>query len=224
VLDSGQCTEVRLKITSHTAATQLLAVALQQVKEEPTGNPEYIGIASTNIAFVEPLQLDYETRIEPRHIAGDDPLVNSSTAVSQISASLTLSMVGDASLAVQGITFRHSGLVSRGQRLHFHASLTWTDFLPPQDEAGVKPDFQSIDTAPEDGFPQGETIKVINSARLAHPYGYTVWVRGDSYGIFNTYNASSTNRSSLDIFRGQLEVSWKRLVNASMLLLHLQKH
>lgn len=112
-LEPGAQTEVRLQIASQSGATQLLAVALQQVKEEGATSPEYIGIASTNIAFMDPLGLDYAAWIESLPTAGDDPLDNPGTGNIQISASFTLKMVGDVKVAVQGISFRHARLVSR---------------------------------------------------------------------------------------------------------------
>jgi hypothetical protein len=111
-LKPGAQTEVRLQIASQSVATQLLAVALQQVKEEGTISAEYIGIASTNIAFMDPVGLDTAAWIESLPTAGDDPLDNPGTGNIQISASFTLKMVGDVNVAVQGISFRHARLVS----------------------------------------------------------------------------------------------------------------
>lgn len=113
-LEPGQQTEVRLQIASHSVATQLLAVALQPVKKEDSDVPEYIGIASTNVAFVEPLELEYDTWIDASRAVAGDPLDNPGAVTSQIMASFTLKMVGDAKVAIQGISFRHDGLVSFG--------------------------------------------------------------------------------------------------------------
>lgn len=113
-LEPGQQAEVRLQIASHSVATQLLAVALQPVKKDDTDVPEYIGIASTNVAFVEPLELEYETWIDASRAAAENPLDNPGAITSQITASFTLKMVGDAKVAIQGISFRHDGLVSLG--------------------------------------------------------------------------------------------------------------
>lgn len=112
MLEPGAHTEVPLQIKSHGVATQLLAVALREVKEEPSDIPKYIGIASANISFVDPIELNYDAWIESSHANAVDPLDIKSDWAGQILISFELKMVGDMDLTVEAITFRHAGLVS----------------------------------------------------------------------------------------------------------------
>lgn len=37
----------------------------------------------------------------------------------------------------------------------------------------------------------------------------TVWKKNDSYGLFNAYDITTTKRTSLDIFKGEIDVLWR---------------
>jgi hypothetical protein len=115
IIRPGETLEVILQVTSHDTATQLLAVALQEsdVEEADASTPNYIGISSTNLAFVEPLEIDYESWITSIPISTSNPLDNPGLG-HQIALAFDVRMVGEQSIEVLGITYRHEKMVSLG--------------------------------------------------------------------------------------------------------------
>jgi len=117
IIQPGKSLDVILHITSHGIATQLLAVALQEtgLDNADSPKPNYIGISSTNLAFVEPLEIDYDSWITNAPGSTADPLDNPGTG-QQVAVAWDLRMLGEQSIEVLGITYRHTNMVSDDNR------------------------------------------------------------------------------------------------------------
>lgn len=122
IIQPGETLDIILQITSHGIATQLLAVALQEVDVDngDSSKPNYIGISSTNLAFVEPLEVDYDSWITNAPVPTGDPLEDSRSG-HQIAVAWDLRMLGEQSIEVLGIAYKHENMVS--QRILLKKSL-----------------------------------------------------------------------------------------------------
>jgi hypothetical protein len=111
-IQPGETIDVTLQITSQRTVTQILAVALQEidVEDADTSVRDYIGISSTNLAFVEPLEIVYESWITSAPVSTATPLDNPDIG-HQIALAFDLKMTGEQSIEVLGITYRHENMV-----------------------------------------------------------------------------------------------------------------
>jgi hypothetical protein len=110
LIGPGEQIEVFLHVTSNVAATQVLAVALRESDQVTiTDALQFASIASTNVAFVEPLKIDQD--IWFAQASNSTPLTEGQDGRAEAFAAFDVRMIGELDVTVVGITFQHENLV-----------------------------------------------------------------------------------------------------------------